>query len=443
MVFFEKDGFKSLSLKKRIVYISIAMLTVFYILLILMLIFNMQSFSSLENVANASNKGLRETNRATMLFKSIRVNLRDQIFDYENTAVYIENILVNAPILNYTLQDLYNISPSTQIKTQIEEITNDLEIFYDVGNRISHNALERNFDEAVYILLIECHPVANRIAVNLRNLSTLYETHSFDMLVKIKNTGFRTMLMFILLSIPAAFLFLFFAWYTIKEAILPFDKITKEIQKLAVGNFKFKELQHNFKYEAKIVWNSLINAVDKLGETISSINETTDLVGRSVSSINNIANKIKGNAEHISGVSIEVSESVEDVSETLELSLSKSKKANQVNMNLINALSEMLDKLKAANANESGENASVKAELVIYTEKLLLCLGDDTASRNGTEMELYKAIKALNYVNRRMLEFSDISKMQYSDSEAIKNLIFSIERKMSLLCSQLASFVLS
>jgi methyl-accepting chemotaxis protein len=239
---------------------------------------SISSYEELEQNALVRMRGLKDLKGATMDFKRIRVDLRDYLIDFENRAEYRDRVIALIDTLDAHIANLYQNSPTPEIKQEMVSIKANLVVFKEVGGRIISSGEAGNREQGIHILINECYIIADQIIGNLENLYSMYETLSNTIVQDIRDKSDESAMMSIVATIPSILLFVSIIIYLNSAVVFPVVKIGNEVKKLANGDLNLKSENVKAKFEVGTLWRNLIGSVVRMREVIFTISELTSTV---------------------------------------------------------------------------------------------------------------------------------------------------------------------
>lgn len=311
---------------------------------------------------------LQSLQQARLAFKSIRVDLRDFLFDIEEKRDdYTTEIVAGIKDLDSFVAQMKQNAPTPETSAQIDDLKENLLVFYDVGGRILTAGNAEDHTTATNLLLTECHDIADTILHNLTFLQdnyALYSSAALSDLAADSQGSIRKTLVTVLVGL---LLILSLVGYVIKFLVGPVVKIKDEMSKLASG-----DLTSN--YEAK-------REAGEIGDLSRAVKET----------ITNLRTLISGTQTS----SFAVAEKVDLISDSIK----EVAAGNDSQANITQEITLTLEQLAAAT-----EEIAVNAQNAAAASA-----NASTAASEGT-LKVGHSINSLKTVQESVFALSTVSK---------------------------------
>jgi len=292
------------------------------VIILIVTFFQLQQRTHQSNLANVKlvkiAANMEALHQATLTFKSIRVDLRDFIIDLDERNAYTDNVIALIPQLNSYVLQLEENTLSPEISGQLQELQQNLAIFYDVGGRILAAGKAGNNSDAVSILLAECHPIADEILVNLSVLQTSFQSFSEAAVQDFQANARRAAVMTLLTVLIGILLIISFVVYVIKFLVSPVVIIKEEMTKLAKGDLTSDYKAKNEAGEIGDLSRAVRETITNLRALISQAQDFAFGVAEKADLINGSVKEVATGNENQAAITHEISLSLEQLAAATE-----------------------------------------------------------------------------------------------------------------------------
>lgn len=302
---------KSLTIKKRLIVFAL-LISIFFVGVVSVRISSTIKTNDEISQAVENNKlSLQSLIDVYMVFKTIRVDLRDLLIDFDNRNTYKAKIVANIGVLNSHIEILEKLSPNPGIENKIAELKDNLAVFYYVGGKILAASDAGDNAEGVRVLLTECHPAADAVIATLKDIDLEYAKIAKYLIVRLKDATNQSTMMTLASAVPSILAFWLIVAYIFAALIKPVNKIGEVVKNLSDGDLNLHGLSIGAKHEVGIMWKNLQEAIDRIKQVILAILDISGSVEISLS-------RIKESSEQTANGAALIAEEAQKIVETVE-----------------------------------------------------------------------------------------------------------------------------
>lgn len=395
------------TIQKRLVIIAL-LISIFFASIVAIRIKTTIQTNELITQAIGDNKiALQNLTEINLIFKTIRVDLRDLLIDFDRKDIYKQKIVENISALNTHIENLEKVAPNSNIENIILELKDNMQIFYNVGGKILTASDTGDSAAGIKVLLTECHPAANAVIENLKDITHEYKLISDELVSQLENSSRQSTIMTLASSVPSILMFWMLIIYILMVLIKPINKIGVVVTNLSAGDLNLHGSSIKAKYEVGIMWQNLKEAIDRVRQVISAIFNISSSVGAALASIKEATEQTANGASLIAEETQKIVDTIKDTNKF-------------VSQGVIN-VNDALDKMSG-------------------TSKIITEMGSDANTLYTTSVEcsekIHKTIGQMQNSKTKTIELATISTELSENSSkitAITKVISQIFQQINLL----------
>jgi methyl-accepting chemotaxis protein len=254
---------------------------------------------------------LRALQNASMVFKQIKVDMRDSILDPQRYTFYEKRIAELTRQLESHVQALEENASTPALAGIVSSLRAELEAFYEVGGRILNHSRARNSRAATALLLAEYIPLGERIVERMHLINTELKGASDQALASLlasataanRATIFNVFLSILMLAAVIAYVYF--------GIVKPMIRIKSEVGKLANGDLSSSYEPLRDKSEIGDLSRALCSTIANLRGLVAAVQKASTAVATEAQGLNGSIKEVAvGNNSQV-GISKEISQTLE------------------------------------------------------------------------------------------------------------------------------------